>query len=62
MKQQLRNPVPATPRKLTADEQTFIELFYALEQSRRDLHTALTDCLGFLNRASGPAANLASVY
>jgi len=43
-------PVTATPRKLTADELTFVELFYALEQSRRDLYTALTDCLGYLNR------------
>jgi hypothetical protein len=41
---------PNSPRNLTGDEQTFVELFYALEQSRRDLHTALTDCLGYLNR------------
>ena len=37
-------------RRLTGDEQAFIELFYALEQSRRDLYTALADCLGYLNR------------
>jgi len=43
-------PATTTSRKLTADERTFVELFYALEQSRRDLYTALTDCLGYLNR------------
>jgi hypothetical protein len=43
-------PATTTPRKLTPDEQRFVELFYALEQSRRDLYTALTDCLGYLNR------------
>jgi hypothetical protein len=41
---------PTIPRKLTADEQVFTELFYQLEQCRRDLYSAVTECLGFLNR------------
>src|SRR5260370_42223419 len=43
-------PLTAPPRKLAVDEQTFVELFRALEQSRRDMHTALVECLGFMNR------------
>jgi hypothetical protein len=43
-------PKTKTIYDLTRDEEHFIALFYNVESCREELHSAVSDCLGWLNK------------